>query len=199
MCSSHGKCARRMPRHAHETYRGCQRAFSLVELVMVVTIIGVLASIAVPRISGAATGANSAALQATLASVRKAIDMYYAEHGSYPGYNPSGMTPSGDWFVKQLTMYSDDGGNTNASFGTTYNYGPYLRKPFPTNPTNDLNTVLVKPTPGAPDPAAGSYGWVAVLSHGYFGILATDADLEDAGIDNIDVRRAMKGGAVTTL
>jgi len=165
--------------------------------VIVVTIIGVLASIAVPRISGAATGANSAALQATLASVRKAIDIYYAEHGSYPGYDPSAKTASGDWFIKQITMYSDVGGDTKPTFSTTYKYGPYLRKPFPTNPTNDLNTVLVKPTPSAPDPAAGSYGWVAVLSHGYFGILATDADLEDVGIDDIDVKKGLKGGAVT--
>ena len=165
---------------------------------MVVTIIGVLASIAVPRLSGAATGANSAALQATLAGVRKAIDMYYAEHGSYPGYEPS-EDPSGDWFIEQLTMYSDADGDTNATFSTTYKFGPYLRKPFPTNPTNDLKTVFVKPTPSAPDPAAGSYGWVAVLSHGYFGILATDADLEDAGISDTEVRQRMKGGAVTTL
>ena len=138
-------------------------------------------------------------LGATLAGVRKAIDMYYAEHGSYPGYDPSTQIPGGDWFIQQLTMYSDDDGNTNTSFSTTYKFGPYLRKPFPTNPTNDLTTVLVKPTPGAPDPAAGSYGWVAVLSHGYFGILATDADLEDAGIDDIDVMRKLKGGAVITL
>ena len=186
-----------MPYRVRDSHGGRVRAFSLVELVIVVTIIGVLASIAVPRISGAATGTNSAALQATLASVRKAIDMYYAEHGSYPGYDPSGMTPSGVWFVDQLTMYSDGDGNTNATFSTTYKYGPYLRKPFPTNPTNDLNTVRVKPTPGAPDPAAGSYGWVAVLSHGYFGILATDADLEDVGIDDIDVKKGLKGGAVT--
>ena len=197
MCSSHEICARRKPRRAHETRHGRWRAFSLVELVIVVTIIGVLASIAVPRISGAATGANSAALQATLASVRKAIDIYYAEHGSYPGYDPSAKTPSGDWFFKQLTMYSDADGDTNATFSPTYKYGPYLRKPFPTNPTNDLTTVLVKPTPSAPDPAAGSYGWVAVLSHGYFGILATDADLEDVGIDDIDVKKGLKGGAVT--
>ena len=178
---------------------GCRRAFSLVELVIVVTIIGVLASIAVPRLSGAATGANSAALQATLAGVRKAIDMYFAEHGSYPGSDPSAKTPSGDWFIKQLTMYSDDDGNTNVSYSTTFQFGPYLRKPFPTNPTNDLDTVRVKPTPGTPDPADGSYGWVAVLSHGYFGILATDGALEDAGIDDVGVKKGLKGGAVTTL
>ena len=179
MGSSNRKCRQRLRRYARDTHGAGRRAFSLVELVIVVTIIGVLASIAVPRLSGAATGANSAALQATLAAVRKAIDMYYAEHGSYPGYDPSTQIPGGDWFIQQLTMYSDDEGNTNASFSATYKNGPYLRKPFPTNPTNDLTTVLVKATPSAPDPAAGSYGWVAVLSHGYFGILATDADLED--------------------
>ena len=197
MWSSNRKCGQRVPGYARESGRECRRAFSLVELVMVVTIIGVLASIAVPRLSGAATGANSAALQATLAGVRKAIDMYYAEHGLYPGYDPSVKTPNGDWFLKQLTMYSDDDGNTSVAFSTTYKYGPYLRKPFPTNPTNDLSTVLVKATPSAPDPAAGAYGWVAVLSHGYFGILATDADLEDVGIDDVEIKKSVKGGAVS--
>lgn len=199
MKTSHKKCARKVSRQVRVPRGGCRRAFSLVELVIVVTIIGVLASIAVPRLSGAAKGANSAGLQATLACVRKGIDMYYAEHGSYPGYDPSAKTPSGDWFIKQLTMYTDNDGNTNVSFSTTFPYGPYLRKPFPTNPTNDLDTVLVKPTPGAPDPADGSYGWVAVLSHGYFGILATDGALEDAGIDDIDIKKGLKGGAVVTL
>lgn len=188
-----------MPYRVRDSHGGRVRAFSLVELVIVVTIIGVLASIAVPRISGAATGANSAALQATLASVRKAIDMYYAEHGSYPGYDPSTKAPLGKWFTRQLTMYSDADGNTNATFSTTYEFGPYLRKPFPTNPTNDLETVWVKPAPGAPDPTDGSYGWVAVLSHGYFGILATDAALEEVGISDAEVKKSVKGGAVTTV
>jgi general secretion pathway protein G len=167
-------------------------AFSLVELVMVVTIIGIIAAIAVPRMSQATSRASANALQATLANVRKAIDMYYAEHGKYPGYLPGTDTPDGDAFVKQLTLYTDLTGADNASYGDPFLYGPYLRKPFPTNPTNNLGTVHVKATPTDADPADGSVGWVAVLSHGYFGVSATDTDLEEIGIERLDLKDSVR-------
>ncbi len=150
---------------------------------MVVTIIGIIAAIAVPRMSQASSRASANALQATLANVRKAIDCYYAEHGKYPGYTPGTNSPDGDAFVKQLTMYTNLSGASNATYGDPYFYGPYLRSPFPKNPTNLLDTVHVKATPSDADPAEGSVGWVAVLSHGYFGISATDTALDDIGIE----------------
>lgn len=157
-------------------------AFSLVELVIVVTIIGIIASIAVPRLSSVAAGSKANALQASVASVRKAIDIYYAEHGRYPGYDPSSSLPDGAKFVDQLLKYTDEEGNPSESYGGEFIYGPYLRPPFPKNPTNNLSTVHVKATPSAADPANGSAGWVAVLSHGYFGVLASDADLGSVGV-----------------
>lgn len=158
------------------------RAFSLVELVIVVVIIGIVAAIAVPRISSGATSASANALEATITNVRKAIDIYYAEHGSYPGYNPSDGSPDGTRFQNQLLMYSDDKGNTNVGRTAAYRFGPYLRAPFPKNPSNKLDSVHVKATEAAPSPADGSVGWVAVLSNGDFGISATSADLDRLGI-----------------
>ena len=79
-------------------------------------------------------------------------------------------------------MYTDVQGKTNATYGNPFLYGPYLRPPFPTNPTNGLTTVNVKAAPQDADPAEGSVGWVAVLSHGYFGISASDSDLDDLGV-----------------
>jgi len=157
-------------------------AFSLVELVMVVTIIGIIAAIAVPRVSSGATSASANALEATLTNVRKAVDIYYAEHGNYPGYNPSDGSPDGTWFHNQLLMYTDDKGNTNAARTAVYRFGPYLRAPFPRNPSNKLDTVHVKATEAAPNPADGSVGWVAVLSNGDFGISATSVELDRLGI-----------------
>jgi prepilin-type N-terminal cleavage/methylation domain-containing protein len=168
-----------MTRHPR---RDRTRAFSLVELVIVVTIIGVIASIAVPRISTAASRASANALEATVNNVRKAIDVYYAEHGRFPGYDPGTGSPAGDEFVMQLLAYSDYTGNTAASLASPYIFGPYLRPPFPTNPANKLSTVYVKATPADADPAADAYGWVAVLSTGDFGVHATDAQLDDMGI-----------------
>ena len=166
--------------------RAARRAFSLVELVMVVTIIGMIASIAVPRVSAGARSANAAALAATLGSVRTAIDAYYAEHGKYPGYVPGTDTPDGARFVNQLLMYSDAKGDTKPTYGGAYVFGPYLRAPFPTTPINKLSTVHVKAKPGDADPAAGTVGWIAVFSHGYFGISATDPELDQVGVRQAD-------------
>lgn len=164
-----------------------RRGFSLVELVLVVTIISILAAIAVPRMSGAAVSAKANALQATLTNVRKAVDVYYAEHGKYPGYTPGTNTPNDTAFLRQLMFYSDDRGATNSTYSAQYEYGPYLRTPFPTNPTNGLNSVKVKADPSEADPADGSVGWIAVFSHGYFGISASDTDLGDIGVDIDDI------------
>jgi general secretion pathway protein G len=173
-------------RSAQYEFRG-RTAFTLVELVMVVTIIGIIAAIAVPRMSDATKRASGSALRATLTNVRKTIDCYYAEHGSYPGYIPGNSTPDENYFVNQLVAYTDLKGETSATYGYPYIYGPYLRAPFPTNPTNDLNTVHVKALPTDANPADGTVGWVAVQSTGAFGISATDSDLDI--IDILDPAR----------
>lgn len=107
------------------SYRTRREGFSLVELVIVVVIIGVIAAIAVPRISRGARGAGDAALRASLAGLRNAIDMYAAEHG---GDFPPGITQAN--VEAQLTGKSDFDGTLNASG----DFGPYLRTGFPTIP-----------------------------------------------------------------
>src|SRR5262249_10275015 len=88
-------------------------------------IIGIIAAIAIPRMSRGAAGANDAALTDDLATLRKAIDMYQAEHGSPP-------TLAG--FVAQLTLYSNatgDSAQTNSD--ATHTLGPSIR-PSPALP-----------------------------------------------------------------
>lgn len=167
-------------------------AFTLVELVMVVTIIGVIAAIAVPRMSNASTRAKANAVEATLSSVRTAIDCYYAEHNQYPGYDPATQATSGTDFVNQMTKFSDKQGNTNATKTVVFKYGPYLRSPFPGNPTNNLKTVHVKVTKAAANPADGSVGWISVLSTGDFGISATDATLDEIGAVDVVVKGRLR-------
>ncbi len=159
-------------------------AFSLVELVLVVVILGILAAIAAPRVSRAAGDAERNALDSTLTTVRKAIDVYFAEHGRYPGYLTSNGNPDGTSFVKQMTQFTDEPGNTNGTYGAPYTYGPYLRVPFPKNPFNELDTVGVIRTEASAKPAANSTGWIAVLSTGAFKLNGTDADLVSRGVSD---------------
>lgn len=63
---------------------GNQKGFTLLELLVVMSIVGVLAMVAVPRFTGAVALANTSKIQADLNVLNSAIVLYEAEHGSYP-------------------------------------------------------------------------------------------------------------------
>jgi prepilin-type N-terminal cleavage/methylation domain-containing protein len=95
------------------------KGFTLMELIIVVAILAVLAAIGLPRLSRGPRGASTAALEADLEALQKAIDLYATEHG--------GQLPSLDDIAKQLTQYTDRQGRAQATKDATYIYGPYLR------------------------------------------------------------------------
>ncbi len=60
------------------------RGFTLIELLVVVSIIGILAAIALPNYKIAMTQAKEAVLKENLFRMRDLIDQYYADKGKYP-------------------------------------------------------------------------------------------------------------------
>ncbi|MGI9626814.1 MAG: type II secretion system protein [Longimicrobiales bacterium] len=71
-----------------------RRGFTLIELIMVVTLIGVLSAIAVPRLRGATTRAHAAHVVADYATIQLAAIQYYTEtSGLLPTTQAPGIVP----------------------------------------------------------------------------------------------------------
>jgi general secretion pathway protein G len=63
---------------------GRRRGFTMIELVVVMAVIGLLLSIAVPRYLAALDRGKAQVQQQNLALMREAIDKFYGDNGKYP-------------------------------------------------------------------------------------------------------------------
>lgn len=124
----------------------CATGFSLLEMVIVVMILGIIASIAAPKLLGTSAKASDNGLRQTLSVIRDAIDRYAADHeGKLPGEDgqestfKSDLDPylRGEDFptcvvgpVKNNLVHTMTGSGVAAAIGATqathswlYNYG----------------------------------------------------------------------------
>ena len=111
----------------------CSRSgFTLVELLTVMAVISILASIALPRLRGAILKAEAADVVATLHAVKVAVLTYQADHQAWPpeagrGRVPRGLEeylPAGFTFQKRdyVLDYDNFSGRRRAQFdiGVTF-------------------------------------------------------------------------------
>ena len=123
------------------------RGFSLLELVIVVVILGLVAAIAIPRMSRGSQGAAEAALAKNLATLRNALERYRAEH--------DGQAPPKDEVQEALCYYSNSVGDSfSATKDTTHYLGPYLGSPPPLPVGDKKGSVTIAKV------GSGSVGWV---------------------------------------
>lgn len=140
------------------SYRPAQ-AFTLIEILIVVIILGILAAIVIPQFGSASKEAKQASLITTVQTLRSQIALFRLEHNDFlPGVVP--LTGSGGIFSQaafwdQLTMYSDVTGATNGTRIGVYQKGPYMQS-APTNP--------LCPTPGAGDDVEATLGGAAATA-----------------------------------
>jgi len=138
------------------------RAFTLVEVLIVLIILGILATIVIPQFTSASQQARENTLRDDLRFMRTQIGVFKAQHRDAPPGYPGGVqtaAPTAADFYEQMTMFTDVSCNTNASATTVFKFGPYLSK-MPANPLNNLDTVLIVGNGAAVPAPDDSTGWI---------------------------------------
>jgi general secretion pathway protein G len=131
-------------------------AFTLVEILIVVIILGILAAIVIPQFTEASNDARTSALSNDLQTVRSQLELYKVQH--LDNYPPS-ATAAG--FIAQLTSRTNQSG-TIGTDPTLFPLGPYLQK-FPTNQFLNMSTVEVGQGPVTGDNTTGWF-WDTTLN-----------------------------------
>ena len=122
-----------------------KKAFTIVEIMIVVSIIGILAALAVPLVGDYVTSAKESAAKADLRSFRNFIEVYAAQHnGAPPGYldNKAETTPDMGqllWQIRTTRLLTD----------------------FPKNPFNGKKLIkVIVNDEDMPAGADGTNGWI---------------------------------------
>ena len=88
-----------------------RRGFTLLEIMVVVTIIALLAALVAPRIFGQVGTARASAAKAQASTISEAVNLYVLDSGL--------SSPGSDFELDDLMLRADEGGGSN---------GPYLEK-----------------------------------------------------------------------
>jgi len=164
--------------------RPTYRAFSLVEILIVVMILGILAAIAIPKMSNAAQLARENSMKTDLQQLRTQLGVYKSQHAVYPGYpnGDSNATPTMAAIQDQLLKFSSSSGATSTTRSALYQWGPYLDA-MPTNAINSKSDwkILADSDAITPDDTTG---WLYQPSTGI--IKPNNSGTDSAGRPIID-------------
>ena len=112
---------------------GVRRAFTLIELIVVIVVLAILSGIAIPKYIDYTANAKASATKGTLGGTRSAIANFYANAAA----NGAAAFPT---LVQMQTL------------------GTVMQEALPNNPYNNANTIAAATWAAAP-PVAGVNGW----------------------------------------
>ncbi len=115
-----------------------RQGFTLIEMLIVIVVIAILATLVIPRLLGAARRAKEAQLRGNLKQIRDGIERFEANMAAWPPALTDIMAPNGS------AISADFDGNGGSVDRSAYD-GPYLV-------TGDGNLP--------PDPFTGAADWV---------------------------------------
>jgi general secretion pathway protein G len=125
-----------------------RKAFTLIEVLIVVVIMAILAAAVIPQFTDSTKDAKASTVKFNLHTLRSQIQLYRTHH--------SGITPSGT--LAELLVSTDATGAQGT--GANYPYGPYLRE-VPFNPISNSKTVkIITNDPAQAADVTGSGGWL---------------------------------------
>jgi general secretion pathway protein G len=147
--------------------------FTLVEILIVVIILGILAAVVIPQFASATGDTRESSVMANLKAVRSQLQLYRAQHQD--------IWP--DDLEAQLTSFTDVEGNTNATYTSTFRFGPYMVSvpPNPWTGSTAITTVTGVDTTYSP---AGdmNQGWWYNSTTGEFRAHVPDSVVTEAGV-----------------
>ena len=120
------------------------KGFSLAEILIVLGLMAILATVVVLNSSNSSTTAKENTLKANVAVLREALDLYRADHGWYPADPDRDFNKKGDAKVLtfQLLGFTNAAGEPSETKTSEYRFGPYLRK-WPAEPLTDSAEIVV--------------------------------------------------------
>jgi general secretion pathway protein G len=107
-----------------------RRAFTLVEILLVMTIIAILAALVIPKMVGRSEQARFTAAHADLSSIKTSLDAFEVDNGFYPKAIQDLITAPGNarnWHGPYLEKIPSDpwGNNYAYSYPGKHNAGSY--------------------------------------------------------------------------
>lgn len=140
-----------------------ERGFTLIEVLVVVVLLGILATMVLPQFSNATATARISMLKDDLRVLRSQILLFQVQHnGVAPGYlnGNTAAAPSEAAFTAQMTQSSNASCQTAPAGTAGFPYGPYMQV-IPVNPRSDKSTVqIIGDAEAMPATGDDSHGWI---------------------------------------